>query len=228
MLDIDAQVTTVLARLQEAYGVQPLAPCPDHLRELVLTILSHRTNKQDELQAFQNMWDAYGSWAAIQEADLDALITLLAPSRFPERKAPYIQSTLKRIYEERGEHNIDFLADVPTDEAMQWLLSLPGVGIKTASLLMLFCFHRPVMPVDTHVHRVSMRLGIIPHNTSAERAHQLLWALLPKDAAYLYTYHKLLLKHGQKICTFSNPLCARCPLNDICPSAFIAKPPRTP
>lgn len=206
----------VLDHLKQAYGERVLEPCPGNLKELILTILSHRTNKRDETEAFNRMWSRFGSWEAIQNAPLDPLIEALNPSRFPERKAPYIQATLKAIYADRGNYDIDFLADTPTSEAMAWLLALPGVGVKTASLVMLFCFHRPVMPVDTHVHRVTMRVGIIPQKTSAEKAHDLLLKLLPEDAATLYNFHKLVLKHGQDICTFSYPRCPKCVLKDNC------------
>lgn len=206
----------VLDHLKQAYGERTLEPCPGNLKELILTILSHRTNKRDETEAFNRMWSRFGSWEAIQNAELDPLIETLSPSRFPERKAPYIQATLRAIYADRGEYNIDFLADTPTAEAMAWLLALPGVGVKTASLVMLFCFHRPVIPVDTHVHRVTTRVGIIPQKTSAEKAHDLLLKLLPEDAATLYNFHKLVLKHGQDICTFNTPLCTRCVLKDKC------------
>ncbi|MBC7871387.1 MAG: endonuclease III, partial [Chitinophagaceae bacterium] len=145
----------VYQQLVATYGERPLTPCPDNLRELVVTILSHRTNKADETEAFNRMWQRFSSWEGIRDAPLDGLIESLAPARFPERKAPYIQAALTRIFEERGEYSIEFVADLPTEEAMAWLMALPGVGIKTASLVMLFCFHRDVMPVDTHLHRVS-------------------------------------------------------------------------
>ncbi|NDJ62427.1 MAG: endonuclease III, partial [Chloroflexi bacterium] len=90
------------------------------------------------------------------------------------------------------------------------------VGIKTASLVLLFCFSKPVMPVDTHVHRVSKRVGLMGPKVSAEAAHGMLLKLLPPDPSVLYNFHVGGLKHGQQLCKWSEPLCARCPLNDIC------------
>ncbi len=209
----------VLKRLEAQYGTQALKPCADHLKQLILTILSHRTTRQDENQAFQAMWARYGSWHAIQHADVTELTATLQATRYPERKAPYIQGTLRAIHEQHSAYNIDFLRDLATDDAMDWLQSLPGVGPKTASLVMLFCFHRPVLPVDTHVHRVSTRLGIL-EKTSAQRAHKLLLSRLPNDAEYLFTYHRLFFKLGQQVCTYHNPRCNRCKLTDLCPSAF--------
>ena len=101
-------------------------------------------------------------------------------------------------------------------EGLAWLTSLPGVGIKTASLVLLFCFGKLALPVDTHVHRVSQRLGLIGPKVSAAKAHQLLLALLPADPYILYNFHVALLRHGQRICTWSNPRCQKCPLTDLC------------
>jgi len=206
----------VYTRLLHTYGHHLLKTCDDPFRELILTILSHRTTRQDELAAFNAMWKRYGSWQAIRDAPAAELIPLLEPSRYPERKAPYIQGVLKRIYAERGEPSIDFLADLPTADAMNWLLSLPGVGLKTASLVLLFCFHKDVLPVDTHVHRVSQRVGLIQPRTSAEAAHGILRDRLGNDPQVLYNFHRNLFKHGQQICIFTAPRCPRCPLTDIC------------
>jgi len=218
-MNTDKKITYVIDHLHPLYGEQRLKPCTNNLKELILTILSHRTNKRDETQAFERMWSTYQGWHAIQIADTSDLIETLSLVRFPERKAPYIQRTLATLYEKRQEYNIDFLADFSTDDAMAWLQALPGVGIKTASLVMLFCFHRPVIPVDTHVRRVSQRLHLIPTKASAEKAHTLIRDMLPQDAQVLYTYHKLLLKHGQRVCTYYDPKCQQCVLASVCPSA---------
>lgn len=209
-------VTGLMAILETLYGRHVLAPCHDNLRELIVTILSHRTTKANETRAFEQMWAQFGSWAAIQDAPLDVLTEMLAPAKFPDRKAIYIQQTLAAIMKERGEYNVDFLGEIPLNEALAWLLALPGVGIKTASLVMLFCFHKPVLPVDTHVHRVSTRVGILPEGMSAEKAHSYLLTLMPPDAAVLFHFHKLLLKHGQQLCTFFDPKCEKCPVRPGC------------
>ncbi|GAB4509490.1 MAG: endonuclease III [Anaerolineae bacterium] len=198
------------------YGARDLQAYDDPLKQLILTILSHRTTWIDEKNAFDAMWNRYGTWEAIRDAPPDELIDLLAPVRYPERKGPYIQGTLARILAERGEASINFLRDMPTEDAMRWLMSLPGVGLKTASLVMLFCFHHPVIPVDTHVHRVSQRLGLIGAKTSADAAHSLLLTMLGPDPYRLYNFHKAMMKHGQQICTYSAPKCHRCPLAHLC------------
>jgi endonuclease-3 len=210
------KIDQVYAVLLDTYGHHPLKPREDPLRQLIMTILSHRTTYRDERRAYDAMRRHFGSWEGIRDAPTDVLIDVLSPVRFPERKGPYIQGTLKRIIEERGEASIDFLAEWTTDDALSWLMSLPGVGVKTATLVLLFSFHKPVMPVDTHLHRVSGRLGIIAPKTSAEAAHGVLLKLLGPEPQRLYNYHRTMFTHGQRICTWNHPKCSRCPLAHLC------------
>ena len=198
------------------YGHQPNIPRRDPMHELISTILSQRTTAQNEDRAFRQMWARYGSWEAIGDADVDELTTLIAPSNYAEQKAPRIKEVVGRILEERGAVDLDFLRTMPLDEAMAWLTALPGVGLKTATLVLLFCFARPVLPVDTHVHRVSQRVGLIGPKVDPTAAHALLLALLPHDPQILYNFHIDTLRHGQRICTWSSPKCEQCPLLKIC------------
>jgi len=211
-----AKTNTVYERLVKLYGERPLVPRRDPMHELISTILSHRTTQQNEDKAYKNMWQRFGSWEAIRDAPVEALTEALAPATFPEVKAPYIKGVLEKIYAARGEPSIDFLRDMPTQEALDWLMDLPGVGIKTASLVLLFCFSKPVMPVDTHVHRVAQRVGLIGPKVTPNMAHAQLLALLPPDPYVLFNFHIANLKHGQKICVWGTPHCERCPLTDIC------------
>jgi endonuclease-3 len=105
---------------------------------------------------------------------------------------------------------------MPAEEGLAWLMALPGVGIKTASLVLLFCFSKPLLPVDTHVHRVSQRLGLIGPKVSANAAHKLLLDLLPQDPHVLYNFHVTMLRHGQRLCLWGTPHCERCPLRERC------------
>ncbi len=201
----------------EHYGERPLKPPRrDPMTELIMTILSQRTTAANESLAFERMWAHYGSWEAIRDADPDTLTELIAPSNFPEVKAPHIKAALVRIIEERGEANIDFLEETPVEEGLRWLMALPGVGLKTASLVLLFNFSKHIMPVDTHVHRVSLRTGLIPPRTSAEKAHRLLLDILPPDPHVLFNFHKDCLRHGQLICTWNAPKCPICPIRHLC------------
>lgn len=203
--------------LVKAYGERPLKP-PRRtpMVELIMTILSQRTTAANEKQAFDQMWARYGSWEAIRDADVNELTSLIAPSNYAESKAPHIKATLARIIEERGEASIDFLEDTNAEEGLIWLMSLPGVGIKTASLVLLFNFSKSVMPVDTHVHRVSQRTGLIPLKMTAEKAHVALLEILPTEPHILFNFHVSCLRHGQQICTFAAPKCPKCPIKHLC------------
>lgn len=202
--------------LLQTYGERPLVPRRDPMHELISTMLSHRTNAANENLAYAQMWEQFGSWEGIRDAPVDALTEAISPSTFPDAKAPNIKATLKRIIEERGEPNIDFLQTLSPEDGLKWLTLLPGVGVKTATLVLLFCFAKPVMPVDTHLHRVSGRIGLIGMKTSAEAAHWELLAMLPNAPYILYNFHTRMLKHGQVICTYNHPKCPECPLLELC------------
>lgn len=220
----DNKALVVYNLLIETYGELELKPRREPMHELISTMLSHRTTQANEALAYQRMRERFGSWEAIRDAPLDQLIEAIAPSTFPESKAPNIQKALTKIIAERGANpDLEFLRELPTEEAFAWLVDLPGVGIKTATLVLLFCFSKPVIPVDTHVHRVSGRLGLIGAKVSAEAAHHLLLELLPPEPHVLYNFHVAMLKHGQRICTYNNPKCPQCPLRNICDYYLKAK-----
>lgn len=214
--DLKAKAWTMYERLVATYGHQPNVPRREPMHELISTILSHRTTGRNEDLAYERMIKRWGSWEAIRDAPVDDLSEAIAPSNFAEQKAPRIKQVLSQIIEERGEANLEFLRDMPLDEAMRWLTDLPGVGPKTASLVLLFCFARPVLPVDTHVHRVSQRVGLIGPKVDATAAHALLLPMFPPDPQILYNFHIDTLRHGQKICIWGTPRCSKCPLTEIC------------
>ena len=203
-------------RLIQLHGELERIPRREPMHELISTLLSHRTTEAQEARAFEAMMKRFGSYEAIRVAPFEELVEAIGGVNWPEVKASNIQKVLNRIQAERGELSIAFLDDLPTDDALQWLLDLPGVGLKTATLVLLFCFGKTVLPVDTHLHRVSGRIGLIGSKVSADKAHRELLALLPHDGHVLYNFHIAMLRHGQKICVWKNPRCARCPLTDIC------------
>jgi endonuclease-3 len=211
-----AKAWTMYERLLERYGHQPNVPRREPMHELISTILSHRTTGKNEDSAYHKMRDRWPTWEAVIEAPVDELAEAIAASNYAEQKAPRIQAVLRRIRDERGDLSIDFLREMPLPEAMEWLTSLPGVGPKTASLVLLFCFARPVLPVDTHVHRVSQRVGLIGPKVDPTAAHPLLLVMFPNDPQILFNFHIDTLRHGQQVCIWGTPRCGRCPLTDIC------------
>jgi endonuclease-3 len=199
--------------LLKEYGSHDRSPS-DPIATLVSTILSQNTNDVNRDRAFDQLVAEYPTWEAVRDAPPDLLVEAIRPAGLAPTKGPRIQEALCRIADERGELTLAFLADLPADEARQWLLSIPGVGPKTAAIVLLFAMGIPAFPVDTHVHRLSRRLGLIPDNTSREKAHDLLEIIVPPDL--YFDFHLNLIYHGRAVCQARAPRCDQCPLLDEC------------
>ena len=212
---LSAKALEVTRRLTELYGVAEWSK-KDPLSMLVDIILSHRTRDEQTAAAYDNLVKRFGSWEAMRDAPTSEVQETIDNVNWPEVKAPRLQALMRRITEERGELNLDFLRDIPVEEGAAWLNRLEGVGPKTTAAVLLFSSRKPILPVDTHVWRVSIRLGLIGKKVTADHAHALLQALLPNDAQTIYNFHKALLRHGQRICVFERPRCEKCVLTDLC------------
>jgi endonuclease-3 len=210
-----ARVAAIHKILLKTYGEPERAPM-DAVSELVCTILSQNTNDSNRDRAYTALRARFPAWEQVRDAPTRHIIAAIRPAGLANQKGPRIRKILERITElNPGQPlNIDFLADMPVDAARQWLLSLDGVGPKTAAIVLLFSLNRPAFPVDTHVHRVTTRLGLIPAGASAEKAHGLLEALVPP--AWYYSFHINVILHGRNICQARRPRCADCPLHKHC------------
>ena len=186
----------------------------DPLDELINTILSQNTNDLNRDRAYRALRSAFPTWAAVRDAPPPHLIAAIKPAGLANQKGPRLQKILERITAERGELNIHFLAELPVPEAKAWLTSLAGVGPKTAAIVLLFALGRPAFPVDTHIHRVTGRLGLIPPQTTAAQAHALLEVLVPP--AWYQPFHLLVIQHGRTVCQARRPKCEICPLPKHC------------
>jgi endonuclease-3 len=205
----------VLDRLGERYEQPRWAGARlDPVSELVLAILSQNTADTNSFRAFTALRQRYPSWDAVLAAPTDELTDVIRPGGLAPTKAPRIQHVLAEIRSDRDGWDLGFLAVAPLEEARAWLTALPGIGRKTASIVLLFCFGRPSLPVDTHVHRVALRLGLIPPRTDLLKAHELLEAALEPDE--VYPFHVGLIRHGRDTCRAPRPICALCPLTDAC------------
>lgn len=214
---IRRRIHEIVQRLQRAHGSAPWRPHGDPTAELVLTILSQNTSDANSGRAFLRLLARFRDWREVMEAPLPALVDAIQPGGLGPTKAPRIQAALREVYARTGGFDLSFLKNLPLEEARAWLRSLPGVGPKTAACVLLFSLGLPALPVDTHVHRVATRLGLVPQTTSAERAHEALERLVaPED---VYDFHVALIKHGRRTCTARRPGCDGCPLRDLCPSA---------
>lgn len=206
----------VLERLGERYDHPAWAgPRVDTVSELVLTILSQNTADVNSFRAFSALRERYASWDEVLAAPTDELEDVIRPGGLAPTKSRRIQHVLAEVHDATGgTWNLFFLGEWPLDEARGWLTSLPGIGRKTAAIILLFNFGRPQLPVDTHVHRVATRLGMLPPRTPLDRAHDLLEEVLTPEE--MYPFHVELIRHGRDTCRAPRPICGLCPLTDVC------------
>ncbi len=209
-----AKYAPVAERLNEVFGRPDWRPTLPPLDELIDCILSQSTSDTNRDRAFAGLKAAFPSWEAVMDVPTEAVIAVIKPAGLANQKAPRIQEVLRRIYAERGELNIDFLAELPIQEAKDWLTSFHGVGPKTAAIVLCFAFRRPAFPVDTHIHRVGQRIGFLPQGISADNAHPVMEAIIPPDD-YL-DFHLNLIRLGREVCHARNPACGLCPLTAYC------------
>ncbi len=200
--------------LEQEYG----RPAPRRrlspLDELVLTILSQHTSDMNSDRAFAALKERFDSWEAVRDAAVDQIANAIKSGGLARMKAPRIKELLLRLDTERGSLDLDFLHDMELEEARSYLLTLGGVGPKTAACVLLFSCGKPAFPVDTHVHRVARRLGLIGPKATADEAHRLLEEMVPPDE--VYTFHVNLITHGRRICKSQRPLCEQCILAPRC------------
>jgi endonuclease-3 len=206
--------------LESEQGAAEWTPRYDGISELLFTILSQHTSDLNALRAFDSLRDTLGAWEQVAQADDEVIAEAIRMGGLSRVKAPRIRAVLHAIQEQRGNLDISFLKDMPLPEAKAWLRELPGVGPKTAAIVLCFAMGMPAMPVDTHIYRVSKRLGLIGARVTAEQAHDLLEAAM--DAEQVFAFHVYLITHGRQVCKARRPLCQDCVLNKGCPSAFQA------
>jgi endonuclease-3 len=208
------KATQVHNKLIEFYG-QPVwrNPLPP-VDELISTILSQNTNDINRDRAFNNLRDKYPTWEEVRDAPKEDIIEAIRSAGLANQKGPRIQAVLQAISEERGELDLSFLEELSTQEAMAWLLKFKGVGPKTASIVLLFSLGKSAFPVDTHVHRISGRLGLRPPNMNADNTHAHLAGQFPPEA--YYAAHLNIIRLGREICSARNPICDLCPLPELC------------
>lgn len=220
--ELQRKVLRIHSRLCAVYG------CPiayfhnlDPLSELVSALLSHRTKNADSHRAFQQLIRQFPTWQAVRDAPTAAIEKAISGCTWAEQKAPRIQQVLRLISERRSDQgSLDFLAELSVPEARAWLESLPGVGPKTSAAVLSFSnLRRRALAVDSHHHRVAVRLGLIPSTVAVAPAHAVLEAQLPSDwtAQQVYDNHEVMMLHGQKCCFYRNPDCERCVVLDLCP-----------
>ncbi len=208
----EKKVGSVLDALAEAYGPHEKPP-RDPLRVLVRGILSQNTSDVNSGRAFDSLMEEFGDWEGIAAASEDAIAEAIRSGGLAEQKAATIRAAMDWLTEE-GEYSLDFLKSQSSEEIEDRLTALKGVGIKTARLVLLFGFDRPIFVVDTHVHRVSRRLGLTPPKCTRQKAHHLLNDLVPDGRKY--AGHLNMIEHGRQTCKSQRPLCDACCVREWC------------
>lgn len=202
--------------LLDVYGEQDWHDDSDGVRQLLITILSQNVADENTARAAENLFNDFKGYKAIERATVEDLADSINPAGLPETKAKRIQRTLKAL-REKGDDNaysVDFLGEMEDSEAQAWLEDIKGIGPKTASVLLNFHFDANVMPVDTHVERISKRFRLIPFSASNGRAHELLNEAVPHEIKN--SFHMLLIEHGKNNCTARNPTCGNTKLKKYC------------
>jgi len=219
--DIRKKAEKICKILISKYGKEVSERKLPPIDELVMTILSQHTNDINMYRAFESLKRTYSSWEEVLAAPQDELAVSIRSSGMYNLKAKRIQATLKEIKKRVGKLDLSIIETMEIHEAKEWLTSLHGVGPKTAAIVLLFSFGLPVLPVDTHVWRVTKRLGIIDMKVSREKAHDLLEQIMPRDC--IPSLNKNLVRHGREICRAQNPKCNNCFLNRICDFYLLLK-----
>ena len=211
----------------------------DPTSELILTILTQNTADTNAEVAFERLRAAYPSglppeqhhpgegwggrglaegappnWARVEFASNEELMDVIRPAGIATQKAPRIQASLRKIREERGDYSLEFLGEMTALEAREWLTGINGIAKKTASVVLLFCFGLPLVPIDRHVERVMKRVGLLPPKAIDDLSHEIALALIAPDRSY--EAHVNLIRHGRLVCHARNPAHELCPLRDRC------------
>jgi endonuclease III len=204
----------VHARLVAFYGLPEWRDPLPALDELVSTILSQNTNDRNRDLAYQALRRQFPSWEQVRDAPQKEVIEAIRIAGLGNHKGPRIQAVLREISAERGSLDLSFLKELPVDEARTWLTHFNGVGPKTASIVLVFSLGKPAFPVDTHVYRVSGRIGLRPEKMTVEEAHVHLASLF--EPADYGPDHLNIIRLGREICHARKPECERCPLQAVC------------
>jgi len=214
-IDYETWVMKIRQRLIDAFGMpvwrEPLPP----VDELVDTILSQNTNDVNRDAAFDQLTATFPTWEAVMEAPTAQVIEAIRTAGLANQKGPRIQGALREIAEHNGgKIDLNFLKQMPRDEARQWLMDVKGVGPKTAAIVLLFSLGIPAFPVDTHVYRVTGRIGLRPENLSVEKTHAFLEERIPEET--FEDLHLNLIRLGREVCGARKWHCYRCPVEDLC------------
>jgi endonuclease-3 len=213
-MDLAKKAFSAHQSLLDFYGYPEWRNPLPALDELVSTILSQNTNDINRDRAFGALRAAFPTWEAVRDASEEDVIEAIRPAGLANQKGPRIQNVLRQISELRGELDLEFLKEWTPEQTSKWLLQFKGVGPKTAAIVLQFSLGMPAFPVDTHIYRITGRLGLRPDKMSADKAHVHMENLLPPET--YYPAHLNIIRLGREICQARKPRCAECPLQSLC------------
>ena len=210
---------SIIERLSVIYGEFEQTPRYNALDELIFTVLTQHTSDLNAERAFDRLRETIPTWEEVMVADQQLIADAIFHGGMSNQKSKRIKDILADILKRHGKLEIDFLRGYALEDARKWLMELPGVGPKTAAVVMAFALGMPTFPVDTHIHRLSKRLGFIDEKTTADAAHPIMESLVPPELRF--QLHMQLITHGRQICKARRPLCGECPLSADCPSSTV-------
>jgi len=212
-------VAEIVNRLEAAFGKPKWPGRRKPLDDLILTVLSQSTNDNNRDVAYTRLRERFPDWQRVMNAPAADIADAIRPAGLGNQKSVRIKNILTWIDETYGTFDLGFLCDMAPEEVIDTFMQLKGVGIKTISVVLMFCCGVDIFPVDTHVHRICKRLQLVPQKASAEKTHHAMQPIIPPGTSY--SLHMNFLKLGRTICKAQKPRCGECPLNDLCPSAVI-------
>ena len=184
--------------------------------EMVFTILSQHTSDINSSRAYRSLMETFSSLEAVASADVADIEKAIALGGLAKIKAPRIKAVLNKILELNGELDLSFLREMPLNDAKTWLRQLPGIGPKSAGIVLSFSLGMPAMAIDTHIYRVSQRLGVIGSKVSVDKAHEILEDKVEPEE--VFNFHVSYINHGRQVCKAQRPLCPECVVGRLCPS----------
>ncbi len=210
-------INEIIERLETAFGQPNWQGRGKPLGSLILTMLSQSTNDNNRDLAYKRLKERFPDWHAVMNAPASDIADAIRPAGLGNQKSVRIKNVLRWVFDTYGTFDLEFLCDADPQETIDTFLQLKGVGIKTISVVLMFTCGVDIFPVDTHVHRICKRLGLVPLNSSAEKTHYAMQPQVPEGKSY--SLHMNFLRLGRTLCKAQTPKCPQCPLNDICPSA---------
>lgn len=219
-------VADAIALLTAAYGPFPQEPRLDPIHEMTFTILSQHTSDTNSERAFRSLMQSFGTLEIVAAASVADIETAISRGGLAKVKAPRIKEVLTKVLElNGGSLDLSFLREMPLPEAKAWLRQLPGIGPKSAGIILSFSLGMPAMAIDTHIYRVCQRLGLIGPKVTADKAHDLLEAAVVPEQ--VYPFHAAFINHGRRVCKAQRPLCGECVIAHGCPAREKLQPPAT-